>query len=104
MIPTFVRYESLLLLNYDKTTDSYHLMEDSGRSFPYEFYEDLAFDGQDYYALYLDTKDRYPTISSDVWIDMRDVLSFLSAKDSSTQEGKKQNEKLYMLLKQYIAL
>lgn len=99
---TFVRFENTILLSYNKTYDCYELVEDSGRGFPYEFYDELTLDGVDYYALYLDYKERYPSVSTDQWLDIQEVEQFLLNAQSTTEEGSKRNQKLRGIIQQYL--
>lgn len=94
-----MRYQDKVLLEYHEQHDSFKLAFDEGYAFPYEAYDTLEIQGTRYYILYLETHDEYPSVSSDRWIALSEVVSFLQNYSSKTALGQKENQALLQLFK-----
>ena len=99
---SFIRFEDLLLLEYDRKNDSFGISYDSGSSFPYELYENLVVNNQEYYIIYLESQDELPVTSKDIWIALEDALDFVKKYESKTEVGVNKMIELHTLLEQSI--
>ena len=99
---SFIRYENSLLIEYNREYDYYWISYDSGTSYPYELYEYVSVDGEEYYIIYLEDKSEVPSTKSDVWISLSEVLGFISNYKSSSDVGVDKMTELYALLSSVI--
>lgn len=101
---TIVRFENLVLLQYNKSADAYEITEDDLMGFPYEAYEPVTLKEMKIYELYLDEQGDYPIVRQDRWIEAENILEFISSYSSGTDKGQEMMKKLYALFLEYLSL
>lgn len=84
-----ITHDSDILLEYNLSTDAFEVSEDAGRSYPYELYEDIVINDEEFYLIHLEDKDMIPTSKFDVWLPLDAAISHLENYKSKTEEGKR---------------
>lgn len=96
---SIILYEEMLLLEYNLDTNNYVTSYDDGRSFPYEFYENVEIDNQDYYLIFLEEQDAVPTTSYDKWLKLDEAISFLKEHISANKDQEESKKLLDLIFK-----